>query len=462
MDAESLKKLPTDVESLQRLALQLQKQINNLRREIDILMEERRLERARRFAAHSEKNALQYCLFDEVENLVEEQPEVTESNDDDIEVKAHTRRGGRKPLPKDLPRVTVIHDLEDHERHCGCGCTLEKIDEIKTEQLDIIPAQVTVIEHVRYKYACKHCDRPPKTAAMPDQPIPKSRASAGFLAYVATSKYADGIPLYRQCHAFERLGIEQERHTLAHQMIKAGHLVQPLINLMQDYAISYPILQMDETHVQVLKESGRSASQESFMWVMRGGPPPQSVVLFNYEPTRAQSVPIKLLSGYQGYLQTDGYAGYNGILATEGIIGVGCWQRARRKFTDAQKAIKRSDKKPYTRVQQALRFIGRLYDLEKRVKNASYQERYELRQRLSLPVLDELKNWLTEQNINPQGKLGEAITYTVSAPLNAPVLKEPFNLVCSYVQQDKELNDGVHRQNLNPTISLPRYLDQTL
>jgi transposase len=429
MDLETTETLPTDTKELQQLARQLQqqlkkqnktvtsheKQISTLYRIIDALQEEKRLDRARRFAASSEKGALQYCLFDEAEQLVEESqsdPEML-NPDEDVEVKSHKRRGGRKPLPADIPRVIITHELSKEEQRCACGCDMEKIDEVTSEQLDIIPAQLTVIEHVRYKYSCKQCKQAPKTAPMPPQPIPKSRASAGFLAYVATNKYADGLPLYRQCHALKRLGIEQERHTLAHQMIKAGQLSQPLINLYHDKALEYPVLQMNETRTQVLKEPDKAASSQSYMWVMRGGPPGQTVVCFTYDPSRRQTVPERLLSGYEGYLQTDGYGGYNRITKEETITGVGCWQHARRKFTDAQKAIKRSEKQSFARVQQALRFIGRLYAIEKTIKNKESEERYEIRQEKSLPVLAELKKWLDQQNVNPEGKLGEAINYTL-------------------------------------------------
>jgi transposase len=403
--------LPNDIDALQRLARRLQSRIANLERIIRVYEEEKRLARAKRFAASSEKGALQYCLFDEAEQLYEAMPDDEEVTSTEIEVKSHKRRGGRKPLPEDLPRIQIIHELPQAERRCHCGCELEKIDTVVSEQIDIVPAQVTIIEHVRYKYGCQHCEQAPITAPLPPQPIPKSRASAGFLAYVITSKYADGIPLYRQCHALGRLGIEQERHTLAHQVIKTGPLIQPLINLLQDRALSYDINQMDETRTQVLKEPGRAANSDSFMWVMRGGPPDQPVILFDYDPSRSQSVPERLLVNYKGYLQTDGYAGYNGVLKDKHIIGVGCWQHARRKFTDAQTAIKRSDKQPHTKVQQALRFIGQLYAIEKRGRKLTPEERYALRQQKSMPVLNEFKNWLDHQHINPQGKLGEAITY---------------------------------------------------
>ena len=114
------------------------------------------------------------------------------------------------------------------------------------------------------------------SSVMPLQPIPKSQASPGFLAFVVTSKYADALPLYRQCHILQRSGIDYARNTLCHQVVKAGELVQPLINLLQDQALSYPILQMDETVTQVLNEPGKTPQSKSYMWVMRGGPPGQS------------------------------------------------------------------------------------------------------------------------------------------------------------------------------------------
>lgn len=178
MAMEATQALPTTVKALQKLAHKLQQQVNSLYRVIDDLQEERRVDRARRFAASSEKGALQYCLFDEAEQLVEEslsEPEGSVS-DEEIEVKSHKRRGGRKPLPADLPRVIITHKLSKEDQRCTCGGKLEKIDEVISEQLDIIPAQVTVIEHRRYKYSCKHCKEAPKTAVMPPQPIPKSRA----------------------------------------------------------------------------------------------------------------------------------------------------------------------------------------------------------------------------------------------------------------------------------------------
>ena len=146
-------------------------------------------------------------------------------------------------------------------------------------------------------HTCRACDSAPETATMPPQLLPKSQASAGFMAYVVTSKYADAIPVYRQCHMLNRAGLDVQRHTLCQQVVKAGECMQPLINLLIDHALSYPILQMDETPLQVLNEPGRKAQSKSYMWVMHGGPPQQRSVVYHYDPGRGQAVVKRLLEG---------------------------------------------------------------------------------------------------------------------------------------------------------------------
>jgi len=228
----------------------------------------------------------------------------------------------RKPLPKDLPRIVVEHDLEG--KTCACGTEKTRIGTKTSEQLDVIPAQVYVIEHRRYSYKCPCCeDAVPETAPMPVQPIPKSIASPGLLAQVAISKYDDGLPLYRQSSIFARMDVDLPRQTLASHMVKAGELVQPLIDRFAEHARNHDVLQMDETRVQVLDEDGRAARSQSWMWVIRGGPPDQPIIRFDYDPRRAGSVALRLLEGYAGYLQTDGYKAYRQVLDTPGITGLG-------------------------------------------------------------------------------------------------------------------------------------------
>ena len=180
---------------------------------------------------------------------------------------------------------------------------------VTSEQLTLIPARIEVLRHERTRYACA-CGQCLKTAPLPAQPIPKSMASPGLLAHIAVSKYQDALPLYRQEQILTRIGVDLPRATLASWMIQAGILIQPLINLLRDRLLAYDVIQMDETPVQVLKEPGKTAPSKSYLWVQRGGPPHLPVVLFDYDPGRGAQVPIRLLAGFQGFLQTDGYDAY--------------------------------------------------------------------------------------------------------------------------------------------------------
>ena len=236
-----------------------------------------------------------------------------------------------------LVRHGQVEGYQEKRYNGQRNVSLTEIGEVTSEQLDIIPARIRVIRHIRKQYACRcgHCIR---TAALPPQPIPKSLASPGLLAHITVSKYQDALPLYRQEAILRRIGVDLPRATLANWMIQAGSLIQPLINLLRDRLLAYDILQMDETPVQVLKEPDRAAQSKSYLWLQRGGPPDRPVVLLDYDPGRGAEVPKRLLADFKGYLQTDGYDGYNAVVAKNKLTPVGCMAHARRKFSDAVKA----------------------------------------------------------------------------------------------------------------------------
>ena len=387
----------------------LKKQLLFALAEVSKLEEEKRLARAERFAASSEEHP-QYALFNEAEQEAVAEPD--EPADAQITVPAHTRKvPKRKPLPADLPRVVVEHDLDN--KVCDCGTDKVRIGTKTSEQLDVIPAQVFVIEHQRHSYKCPCCeDAVPETASMPVQPIPKSMASPGLLAHVAVAKYDDGLPLYRQTKQFDRLGIDLPRQTLASYMVKCGELITPLVARMADHARTYDVMQMDETRVQVLDEQNRRAKSQSWMWVMRGGPPGQPVIQYAYDPSRAGTVAVDLLEDYQGYLQTDGYKGYTKVLSQPEITGLGCWAHARRKFIKAQQAAPKG--KPSGKTQQILAWIGKLYALEKRLAETDAETRQAQRMSEAKPILDQIEHWMGKQSVNPQSLLGKAIAYLQS------------------------------------------------
>ena len=375
--------LPDDIEALQALLIEKNTHIEQLEVKVLTLQEQLNLAIARRYAASSEKiPADQFRLFDEaeVELNENEEPALLKDDNDSTTVAEHTRKKktGRKPLPESLVRVDVVHELSETDRVCKHdGKTLNEIGEAVSEQLDIIPAKIQVLRHIRKKYACD-CGRCIKTAPLPAQPIPKSLAAPGLLAHIAVSKYQDALPLYRQEKILQRIGVDIPRATLANWMIQVGQLIQAIINCLRDRLLSYDILFMDETTVQVLNEPDKPAQSKSYLWVQRGGPPDKPVILFDYDASRGQAVPLRLLEGFNGTIQTDGYAGYNAVVTQNSLIHLGCWAHVRRKFVEAVKA--QGKNKKTGKAQRGLAFIQALYKIEKTLPGLSAEERFILRQ----------------------------------------------------------------------------------
>lgn len=407
--------LPDDPELLKAIIAKQDQTIAVKEQRIALLEEMVRLQTQKRFGASSEKSPDQQEMFNEAElteaaeqclSEQESEPALTEKAAAPV-----NKKPGRKPLPADLPRIRVEHDIPESDKRCLCGCQRTLIGEESSEQLDIIPAKMQVIVNVRKKYACKQCEDGIKIADLPLQPIPKSNAGPGLLAHIAISKFQDALPLYRQEAILQRSGIELGRNTLASWMIKSGELIQPLINLLEDRLLSYPVMHCDETSVQVLKESGKEATSNSYMWVRVGGPPTQPIRLFHYAASRSGSVASDLMSGYQGYLQTDDYAGYNSAAAESGITQLGCWSHARRKFIEAQKAGGKNTKAG--KADMAVSFIRKLYALEKQIAEQTPEEKYLARQQQAKPILDTIRAWLekTLHSTLPKGLLGKAIAY---------------------------------------------------
>jgi transposase len=407
--------LPDDVEALREIIAQQAEQISALEEYVRLL-------KHHRFGARSERASIdQLGLFNEAEAMVATEEITSEIEGRETAVAAHTRKkSGRKPLPDMLPRVEIVHDLPEDEKVCAHdGHALEEIGREVSEQLEIIPATIQVLRHIRPKYACPRCKTGIKIAPVPPQPIPKSLASAGLLAHVATSKYVDGLPLYRQEAMLGRLGIDLPRATLAHWMIKSGQLVLPLVNLIREQLIECDYLQCDETRFQVLKESGKRAQSQSYLWVLRGGTEDEPLLLYDYDPSRSSEVPMRLLEGFQGFLQTDGYEGYTAIGSMGGVVHVGCWAHARRKFDEALRAQGKNQKKGAKRskkqgkAEQGLRLIGKLYRIERETAEMSADERHRIRRERSRPLVDALREWLDASvgSVPPQSLTGKALGY---------------------------------------------------
>lgn len=206
-----------------------------------------------------------------------------------------------------------------------------------------------------------------------NQAIPKSNAAPSRLAYLIIAKYRDGMPLYQLVRKLARYSMPLIRSTRASWMIRCGQLVQPLINVMRERLLSYYITAMDESRYQVLKEDGKTPQSQSYIWVQRGGPSDAPVILNDYDLTRSQSLPKRLLQGFKGYLQTDAYEGYGVVYRTNMLISDGCMAHSRRKFDEALKAQSRvdPDKCKSTLAAQALKQIQTLYKIERDIKHLS-------------------------------------------------------------------------------------------
>jgi len=255
-------------EIAQKTPKEIQLFIFNLNKENKITLDEKdgEIERLRqqlnqqlqhRFGKSSEKqdNPLQERLFDEVVAPTDECVVEIELADEEITVPEHQRKKrGRKPLPKHLPRVQRIHDLSNTEKQCPCSCTLTQIGQTTTEQLEFIPAQVRVIEHIQLKYACKSCEGTIRQASKPAQPIPKSIATPGLLSHIVVSKFSDHLPFYRQESILQRMDVDIARNTLCHWAIKCRDLLEPIVNRMQCLMNQHDVGYSDETVVQVLNQ----------------------------------------------------------------------------------------------------------------------------------------------------------------------------------------------------------------
>jgi len=411
-------KLPDDPAELKKIIARMQRHYES---ENELLREQVRKLFDKLFGRKSEKTyggPPQLLLFDMPEPDPEAEPP------EPVTVGTHTRKkSGRKPLPENLPRVEVVHDIPEDEKICDCGEQLSCIGEDVAEKLDIIPAIIRVIKHIRPKYSCKSCEgiedegSTVKIAPAPPQVIPKGIASGGLLAHILTAKFEDALPFYRQEKQFNRLGVELGRATMSNWAMKTAELCKPLLTLLQQDILSGPLVNVDETTVQVLNEPGRSPTTKSYMWIFRGGDPKKTTLLYQYHPTRSGDVASVFLRGYQGVVQTDGFAGYDFLDTLKGVDHLGCMAHARRKFMEAKKVRGKSVKKSGS-ADVALGFITKLYGIEKRAKarNLSPSQRVELRKKEALPILNKFRSWLEKKSLQvvPKSLFGKAVSYTLS------------------------------------------------
>lgn len=370
--------LEKDNKSLEKKVFNAEKKNNFLENEIVALKEKFALALFRRFGPTAEK-------------FFPGQPELFDKEEETTEVKSHTRtKKGRKPISKNIPRKEIIIDIAESEKKCACGSELVKIGEERSERLQVIPAKIYVEVTVRPKYACRTCegsgdeDKPVfRCAPTPPSLLPGSITSPGLLAFIFINKFCDHLPYYRQEKAWERQDIFISRQNMSNWQLQVYEKLKILEGLMKEHLKKGPFIQMDETTARVFKESERRDDQKSYMWLARGGPVDKPVVLYQYYETRASIHVHDFISGYSGFLQTDGYQGYKTALEKhkkthphDEITHVGCFAHARRKFYEAS-VISKKSKSP----EVALSFIRKLYKAESRLKEKNLTEEQFLEER---------------------------------------------------------------------------------
>ncbi len=327
---------------------------------------------------------------------------------------------GRRRLPADLPRQRIVHDLPEAQKPCPCCGELRRcIGEEVSEQLEYIPAKVTVLQHVRLKYACAGCEQnavSPQiaTADKPPAPIDKGLAGPGLLAYVIVSKYGDHLPLHRIERILARHDIDISRSTMCDWAAQSAEALCPLYELMVKEALASKVIHTDDTPVDVLDRKLKQTRTGRF-WVYLGDPRNPSTV-FTYTRSRSRDGPMQFLSKWSGYLQADAFGGYDGIYAGQAggrVTEVACWAHARRKFFDARAS-------DVARSAAALAHIRLLYDVEDQAKELAPIERAALRRELAAPRLAQFKDWLERQQavrggaVLPKSPMGQAIAYALN------------------------------------------------
>jgi transposase len=382
------------------------------RNKIEALLRE--LLNARRNRKSEQLSADQLALFATAWQARQAEPTKPNDSDDDDpnanpgagESARKKRTGGRQPLPRHLKRERIVHDLAEKEKHCSiCRQDLRPIGEESSERYEYIPAQLTVIEDICKKYACA-CTV--KTATKPSQPIEKSTAGASLLAQVIVAKTADHLPLHRQEKIFERHGVDISRKTMGGWLAQCADLLKPLYGSMKEVLFQSKVIGTDDTSVKVL-DVKLPFARTGRIWPYSGDAA-HPVILYDYTATRERAGPEEFLKGYRGYLQADAYGGYDAFFKhpARGLIEVGCWAHARRYF---HKALE-SDQ---PRMGPALLLIAQLYRVEKEARPLTAEDRLRLRHLQSQPILEKLRNYLLEIQVEvlPKSPEGRAVRYTL-------------------------------------------------
>ena len=427
--------------------------ISSLEKQIELLTEALRLSRQKRFGASSERSsesAMEQLslLFNEAEVYADQ----AAKEDDSVTVAAHKRHKKHEytldHLPENVPVEVVEHRLPEEELACPeCGNTMSEIGKEVRRRLKLEPAKVVVVEDWYFTYACRKCEKedietPVVKAAREPNFISGSFAMPEAVAYFMVQKFVMGSPLYRQEQELKRWGIPLSRQTMSNWMIwTSDHLLTPVYDQLHKELLARDVLHADETTLQVLHEPGETAQSKSYMWLYRtSGDTDRPIVLYEYQPDRKQEHPRQFLTGFRGYLHTDGYAGYHNL--PESITVVGCWAHARRKFDEAMKSLPKGKAKNSSAA-QGLAYCSLLFKIEEGLADLSSKERYDQRLKQAKPVLAALLVWANTRAAAPKSALGRALTY----------LRDEWPYLLNYLKDGRlELSNNRAERSIKPFV----------
>ncbi|MCL2768419.1 MAG: IS66 family transposase, partial [Synergistaceae bacterium] len=387
------------------------------------------LSRAQRFGPSSAKSDFaQMTFFNEAESesygKIIPEPEL-----ETVKPPRKAKEKGHKDkITGNLPTEVIEYKLTPEEQVCPeCKGPLHEMDKEVRKELKVIPAQVMVTEHVRYTYACRGCDKnaisvPVITAKAPNPPFRNSLASPSMLAHVITRKYVEAIPLYRQMQQFQRYGLMLSKQTLANWVVKTGVLLKPVYDMMHNDLLSNDVLHADDSVLEVLREPGRDATTDSYMWLYRtSGCAEKPIVMYEYSPGRSGDYPEKFLKGFKGYLHTDAYAGFHKLEKSmpdkpPDITLVGCWSHARAKYDESLKALKNKEGASALLTRQGLEYCNILFRLEQAMEGLPPDERKKRRDEEARPTVEAYFEWAekNEPLVLAQSLLGKAVTYSLN------------------------------------------------
>jgi transposase len=405
-------RLPDNVDVLKSLVLELHEALDKTMRENNQLQHRLAMLLKARFGPRADRlDPKQMLLFATEMMEVVDKPASAHQPKGPTKDRVHREGHGRRPFPPELPRVSMTHDLSEDEKRCPCcGETRTKIGEERSEQLELEPAKLYVIQHVRPTYACRKCEGNVQTAAKPLQPIERGLAGPGLLAQVITAKFGDHLPLYRQEDILQRSGHSIPRSTTCGWLASCATLVKPLYDLMTGIIRQSKVINTDDTTVPVL-DPKRGKTREGRVWVYAGDKD-HPYTAFDYTPTRCREGPERFFGNYAGYIQADAYGGYDFLFKPRADVPaateLGCWAHARRYFVEAEQS-------DTLRSHTMVAMVKRLYEVENEAKELDPEARRALRLEKSVPMLTQIRTWLDGQQADPttlpKSPIGKAIGY---------------------------------------------------